>query len=362
MFSSAFDELWREVCRQPAPPLGDPGFGSGGALDASLAARARLRKLEHFGGSVFPVSPLYVTSVCKERCTYCNYRAGSTDPDLKRARLGDAQLEQEVRFLVEERGLRAVELVYASDPQITADDICRHVELTARILARHGRPVVGLSAEPASVDEYRRLRDAGLTFSVVWLETYDPQRYAELHPGRQTKSDFFWRLESYERMIEAGLDGVGYGVLSGLADWRRDWSMLVLHQRWLRRRYGRGPNILGIPRLRPAPGAPYKSGGLLPSDGTFRSLVAWHNALFPDVMPFVSTREEFETCLHLAAGGGCLFTLNCSTVPGGYTLPNRGAQFRTGDFDAPRFAPRLRAAGLEPDWAWQASTCYTGDV
>lgn len=359
MFSVEFDSLWREVCERPEPPLDSADFGAGGALDAEIAARARLRKLELFGGAVFPVSPLYVTSVCKERCTYCNYRAGSTDPDLRRTRLSDAELEREVRFLVEERGLRAVELVYASDPLLNVDDICRHVELTARILSPHGRPVVGLSAEPATVAEYRRLRDAGLTFSVVWMETYDPLRYRELHPGRQTKTDFFWRLESYERMIEAGLDGIGYGVLSGLADWRRDWSMLAAHQRWLRRRYGRGPNILGVPRLRPAPGAPYDAGPNLPGDGAFRSLVAWHNALFPDVMPFVSTREPFETCLQLAAGGGCLFTLNCSTVPGGYTLDHRGAQFRTGDYDALRFTPRLRAAGLDPDWAWRAATCYT---
>lgn len=362
MTSSEFESLWRQVCEQPEPPLADPGFGSGGPLDAATAARARLAKLERFGGAVFPVSPLYVTSVCKERCTYCNYRAGSTDPGLLRVRLTDAELEREVRFLAEERGLRAVELVYASDPRITVDDICRHVELTARILSRFGRPVVGLSAEPVSAEEYRRLRNAGLAFAVVWMETYDPARYRELHPGRQTKTDFYWRLNSYERMFESGLEMAGYGVLSGLADWRRDWSMLAAHQRWLRAHCGRGPEILGIPRLRPAPGAPYDPGGFLPDDGVFRSLVAWHNSLFPAVLPFVSTRESFETCLQLAAGGGCLFTLNCSTVPGGYTLTHRGAQFETGNYDAQRFAPRLRAAGLAPDWAWRAATCYTVSV
>ncbi len=362
MTSSEFESLWRQVCERPEPPLDDPGFGTGGALDAGLAARARLRKLERFGGAVFPVSPLYVTSVCKEQCTYCNYRAGSKDPGLRRVRLSDEELEREVRFLTEERGLRAVELVYASDPRISVDDICRHVEITARILARHGRPIVGLSAEPVSAGEYRRLRGAGLTFSVVWMETYDPERYRALHPGRQTKTDFYWRLNSYERMFESGLEMAGYGVLSGLADWRRDWSMLAAHQRWLRTHCGRGPEILGIPRMRPAPGAPYDPGALLPSDGEFRSLVAWHSSLFPEVLPFVSTRESFETCLQLAAGGGCLFTLNCSTVPGGYTLAHRGAQFETGNYDSLRFAPRVRAAGLELDWAWRAATCYTVGV
>lgn len=362
MFSTVFDSLWQRVATRPCPPLDDPAFGAGGALDASLLARARHRKAELFNGAVFPVSPLYVSSICKERCAYCNYRAGSTDPALRRVRLSDTELEREVRFLVEERGLRSVELVYASDPLISVDDICRHVELTARILARHGHANVGLSAEPASTAGYRRLRDAGLTFSVVWMETYDQARYAALHPGRQTKTDFVWRLESYQRMIEAGLEGIGYGVLSGLGSWRRDWSMLLLHQQWLRRQYGRGPDILGIPRLKPAPGALLQGSPLIPSDSTFRALVALHSTLYPGVLPFVSTREDFDTCLQIASGGGCLFTFNCSTVPGGYTLPHSGPQFLTGDYDAPLFAPRAAASGLLLQWAWRPAACYTMGV
>jgi 2-iminoacetate synthase len=362
MFSVDFPQFWSKVSARPIGPLDDPAFGSGGNLDEEILRRSRELKHASSGGVVQAVSPLYVSSICKEQCTYCNYRAGSSDPGLKRVRLSDAELVREVEYLAAEKGLRTVELVYASDPSIGMEEIRRHVALTKGILERHGGGLVGLSAEPMEVDDYRRLIDAGLAFSVVWQETYDPVRYAELHPGRQTKSDFAYRLDSFERMLDSGLESVGIGVLSGLADWRRDWSMLLLHQQWLRENCGRGATILGIPRLKPAPGAPFHESGYAPDDQQFLTLVALHNSRFPDVRAFVSTREEFDLCLRLAAGGGCLFTFNCSTVPGGYTLPNRGAQFVTGDFDAPRFAGRVEAAGFTIAWDWGKKACYTQKV
>ena len=357
MFSQHCERLWREVSERPDSPLDDPEFGRGGALDAGWLERGREAKRAHYGDVVQAVSPLYVSSICKEKCTYCNYRAGSDDPGLKRVRLSMEDLDREVRFLVAERGLRAVELVYASDPMIGVEQIEAHIALTKRILNEYGGGRVGLSAEPMEVSDYARLREAGLSFSVVWQETYDPARYTELHPGRQVKSDYAYRVDSFERMIEAGLEDVGIGVLSGLADWRRDWSMLMRHETWLRERLGRGPSILGIPRLKAAPGAAFREFGHAPSDDEFRALVALHKARFPEVRPFVSTREDFEMCLQLAEGGGCLFTFNCSVVPGGYTLDNAGAQFVTGNFDTVEYARRVEAAGFRVDWDW--TLCYT---
>jgi 2-iminoacetate synthase len=345
------------VCERPDEPLDNPGFGCGGALDAVWLRRGREAKRARYGDAVRAVSPLYVSSICKEKCTYCNYRAGSEDPGLKRVRLSMEELEREVRFLVAERGLRAVELVYASDPLIGVDELEAHIALTKKILAEYGGARVGLSAEPMEVADYERLRAAGLSFSVVWQETYDPARYAELHPGRQVKSDYAYRVDSFARMLEAGIEDVGIGVLSGLADWRRDWSMLMRHEVWLRERHGRGASILGIPRVKAAPGAVFREFGFAPSDDQFLALVALHKARFPDVRPFVSTREDFDMCLRLAEGGGCLFTFNCSVTPGGYTLENAGAQFVTGNFDALQYAERVEQAGFRVDWDW--TLCYT---
>jgi 2-iminoacetate synthase len=353
MFSEIYEEVWNRVAASPEAPLDQAEFGSGGALDMETLGRSRHLKAILYDGALQAVSPLYVTSICKERCTYCNYRAGSSDPRLQRVRLSDAEIEAEVEFLVESRGLRVVELVYASDPLIKVADIARHITLTRRILERHGAINVGLSCEPLAVDDYRRLVDAGLGFSVVWMETYDRARYVDYHPGTQTKSDFFYRLDCYDRMIEAGVPGVGYGVLNGLADWRAEWSMLFAHQRYLRERLGRGPNILGFPRLKAAPGASYQERQLCPTDAQLRALVAQHNILFPEARPFISTRENYDLCLQLASGGGCLFTFNCSTVPGGYTKPHAGPQFASHTFDTLSHAERVRAAGHRIVWDWR---------
>ena len=107
--------------------------------------------------------------------------------------------------------------------------------------------MIGISAEALEERDYRRLVDAGLSWSVLWQETYDKTRYAELHPGKTKKANFEYRLDAYERMLAAGIEHVGIGILSGLSDWRRDWAMLMLHEEYMQRRYGCGATILAPP-------------------------------------------------------------------------------------------------------------------
>ncbi len=325
-------------------------FGRGGALDAAIARLAAARKQAVFGGRVLPIAPLYVTSICSEHCLYCNFRAPNKGVDVDRYRLSDDEVRQEASFLIERKGIRLIELVYASDPRMRVDVICRHVERVSSLLARGGGGAVGVNAEPASEADYRRLRDAGVAFVALWQETYDREVYSRLHPyGR--KSDYEWRLNAYDRMIAAGIFHVGLGVLTGLADWRSDWAMLMRHEAYLNRRYGCTPAILGIPRLKAARGAAFESAAEPPNDAEFRACVALHNIFSPHCRPFISTRESWELCVEMAAGGGCLFTFNCSTTPGGYSLGRGGKQFETRSFDAPVAAEELRRAGLKPDFA-----------
>lgn len=329
-----------------------PGFGTGGELDAILLARSEQVKSELFGRTVQAVVPVYVSSICKEDCLYCNYRSSNQGAAVRRLRLKEEELRQEAQFLIEEKGFHCVELVYASDPAMRGAAMCRHVELVRNLLERNGGGAVGLSAEALEEHEYRSLLNAGLSFSVLWQETYDRLRYQQLHPGRGSKASFEYRLEAYERMLAAGLRDIGIGVLTGLSPWRRDWAMLIRHEAWLRQRYGHSATILGIPRLKAAPGALIHSTAFLPSDQEFLAAVALHNLIFAEVRPFVSTRESFEMCVQLARGGGCLFTFNCTTIPGGYTLRNPGYQFPSGSYDAPVYSLKLAEAGLSTDWNW----------
>jgi 2-iminoacetate synthase ThiH len=378
MFSEVYETKWEEVSElsrvaakpldaaQPrvaadfAPFFWSEGFGQGGELDQAIVARAAALKREIYGGQVFVIAPIYVTSICQEQCLYCNFRAGNKGVGVERKRLTDEELTNEVIYLVEEKGLRVLELVYATDPRMRVDAMCRHIELLRSLLEKHGGGLVGISAEAFDKADYRRLVDAGLCWSVLWQETYDKPRYAMLHPGRTKKANFAYRLDAYERMLEAGVEHVGIGVLSGLSDWRRDWAMLLLHEEYLRKNWGRGANILGLPRLKVAPGALFQVSPFTPRREEFLATVALHNIFSPTTAPFVSTREDWELCVELARGGGCLFTLNCSTTPGGYAAQRGGCQFTAHSYDAPIYSGKLRSEGLWPIFDWKAGNLRGG--
>ncbi len=80
--------------------------------------------------------------------------------------------------------------------------------------------------------------------------------------------------------------------------------------------------------------------------------IALHNMFSPTTAAFASTREDWDVCVEMARGGGCLFTLNCATTPGGYSLQHAGCQFTSGSFDAPIYSSKLRLEGLEPVFHW----------
>jgi 2-iminoacetate synthase len=367
MFSTRYDAVLSELSRlsnhpvasarfEPYDPtiaqlLWAPELGHSTGLDQRILDAAAAAKREKFGGELFAIVPLYATSICRERCLYCNYRAANNGLKIDRVRLDDDELEREAQFLID-RGYRTIELVYASDPRVRVDAMCRHAELVHRLLDRVGGGLVALNAEPLETGDYRRLRGAGVDFSLVWMETYDRERYATLHPGVTPKTWFEYRLDCYERMIDGGIERVGMGVLSGLSDWRRDWAMLIHHQAYLRSVYGFGASVLGIPRLKPARGADLQTTPFVPSDREFQLAVAIQELFAPEVLPFVSTREEWDLCVAIASGGGCLFTFDCSTIPGGYALGRSGDQFPTASFEPRHFSQLLGEQGLDVSFQW----------
>ncbi len=350
----SLDSLRPLVASDCAPFLWSDGFGLGSGLDQAILARSAEVKAGFYGGRVFVIVPIYMTSICEEQCLYCNFRGGNKGVGVERRRLTDDELEREALYLIEEKGHRVLELVYATDPRMRVDAMCRHVERLRNLLHRHGGGLVGISAEALEESDYRRLVDAGLCWSVLWQETYDKARYAELHPGKTKKANFEYRLDAYERMLAAGVEHVGVGVLSGLSDWRRDWAMLMLHEEYLLKHYGGGATILGTPRLKLAPGAVLQDSPYMLTRQEFLVTVALHNMFSPSTAAFVSTREDWDVCVELARGGGCLFTLNCSTTPGGYSLHHEGCQFTAHSYDAPVYSAQLKSVGLTPVFNWRA--------
>ncbi len=310
-------------------------------------------KTKFFHGGVYPVVPLYVSSICQEHCVYCNYRVENKDKEIQRVRLSNEELEIEVEFLAK-KGLRVIELVYATDPFITANDVSNHIKITRDTLSNFGGGMVGMNTRSYSVKDYKKLKESGLDFVVLWQETYDEQRYKELHTGNTEKADFYYRLNAPERMLQAGIENIGLGVLSGLSDWRKDWYMLMSHVNYLLQQYeGKIKTvILGIPRLKPAAGALLKETAFIPNDREYLLAISVFNLFLPTTLPFVNTRESWDMCVGIAKGGGTLFTFNCKTIPGGYALGRRGYQFPTHDFTVDDYVRKLNGDGLNPIFDW----------
>jgi 2-iminoacetate synthase len=327
-------------------------FGIASELDDKLLERSEKIKKSLFKNKVFAISPLYATSICKENCLYCNFRTGNKGIELNRNRLSLEELSAEAHYLINKKGLRTIELVYSTDPLLSVESICEHVKLVHNILDKHGGGLVGINAEALDEKDYKRLVDVGLNFVVLWQETYGKVQYHTIHPGKTKKANFEYRLNAYERMLNAGVKNIGMGVLSGLGNWKFDWAMLMHHEAYLLKEYGVSAAILGIPRLKQAAGALVQDIKDSPSNQEFLSALAMHNIFSPSTMAFVNTREDWELCVRQAAGGGCLFTYNCSTIPGGYSLKQKGYQFPTYTYDTLIYCQKLQDHGMNTIFKW----------
>lgn len=321
-------------------------------LNPWLAAAASRRRHVFCGSLAAAVVPVYVTSICRENCQYCNFSRTNRGRHLDRRRLAPVELERELEYLILDRGYRALELVYASDPGVSARDVATHVELCRRLLDAVGGGLVGVNAPSMTTDEYRELADAGLGFAVQWQETYDRERYAVYHARGGLKADYDYRYNAYARMLRAGIQHIGMGILLGLAPWREDWRALIQHEDRILDEFGVRPAILGTARLKPAAGAKVQRTTFLPTDDEFVYAIAVHALFSPQTVPWVSTREPWELCVRLAQGG-CLFTFDCSTTPGGYTQQRPSYQFPTHSFPADIFGLELEEHGLRPTFEWR---------
>jgi 2-iminoacetate synthase len=306
-----------------------------------------------FNNEIYPIVPLYLTNYCNQTCLYCNY--SRFNMEIKRQRLSCEELYKEIEYLVTVKGYKTIELVYATDPHISAADIVEHIKMTKKFLLQQNGKYVGINAKSFSLDEYKIFKNAGLDFVILWQETYDENRYMDLHPNQREKSNYIYRLDTYEKIFEAGIKNIGMGVLTGIQrNWIKDWMMLIIHEAYLKWKYNRSASILGIPRLKGIAEIKYlpQIEYLLPSDTQFLELVAIHNIYSPMTFSFVSTRENWNYCLKLASGGGCLFTFDCSTYPGGYTHNEENHQFPTHNLEIEKYFDKALNNNFHPKFDW----------
>jgi 2-iminoacetate synthase len=312
---------------------------------------------------VLLLPPLYFSSICENHCAYCDFSTGDG------IRLSHDEFAAEVDSLVA-LGYRSIELVSSQDPELYVrlnggdptdqrfelSAVARYFEILRQRLRDAGDGMIISNIPPVCSDGFDQLRDAGLDCFLAWLETFEPEQYARLHSGQGPKSDQAFRLDSFERAKEAGIEHVAGAYLKGLHDWRQEEVVLYAFDRHLRDRWGRGFSIIGTPRVK----GRFAGSRLIHhhqmSDAVYELNIALDRILF-DGVQWLQTRESFAMNRRLLAryGGGAILTLTCSTAPGGYAHSSVGdPQFPVHDQDLDGSIRELTDSGLSVRFDWGA--------
>ncbi len=316
-----------------------------------MAQLSQRRTVERFGRTMQLFAPMYLTNVCANICTYCGFSAQNRIP---RRILGPDEIRAEAAVLVE-RGFRHVLLVTGESPRAGSTYLADALRLLRPDFAN-----LSMEVQPLETAEYAALVGEGLSGVIVYQETYDAESYRR-HHLQGPKADMAWRLETPDRLGQAGLKKIGLGALYGLSDWRADAWFVGLHLRHLERRYWRTRYSISFPRLRPHAGAEIE---IVPtSERELVQAFCAYRLFSAEVELTLSTRESPTFRNRAFPLGITTMSAGARTNPGGYAGTAESLeQFAVNDDrGCDEVAAELRRQGYEPVWKdWDPA--YDGQI
>ena len=207
-----------------------------------MAQRARLETSKHFGNTVYLFTPLYIANYCENYCVYCGFNCYN---HINRMKLSMEQIEKEMKVIADSGMEEILILTGESRGQSNVEYIGEACKL-----ARKYFRMVGLEIYPVNTDEYKYLHECGADYVTVFQETYDADRYEQLHLLGHKRA-WPYRFDAQERALRGGMRGVAFSALLGLSDFRKDALASALHVYYLQRKYPHAEMSLSCPRLRP---------------------------------------------------------------------------------------------------------------
>lgn len=207
-----------------------------------LAQKARIETSKHFGNTVYLFTPIYIANYCENYCVYCGFNCFN---NIKRMKLNFEQIEHEMKIIAES-GMEEI-LILTGESRGQSD--VKYIGEACKLARKYFR-MVGLEIYPVNIDEYKYLHECGADYVTVFQETYDIEKYEQLHLAGH-KRVWPYRFNSQERALLAGMRGVAFSALLGLSDFRKDALASALHVYYLQRKYPHAEFSLSCPRLRP---------------------------------------------------------------------------------------------------------------
>ena len=302
---------------------------------------------KRFGKTIQLFVPMYLSNECNNICTYCGF---SFDNKIKRKTLSADEILREITE-IKKSGFNHILLVTGeANHTVHVNYFKKAIEIIKPHFAN-----ISIEVQPLDQNEYEELRQSGVYAVLVYQETYHQDKYKEYHP-KGKKSNFYYRMETPERIGNAGIHKIGLGVLLGLEDWRTDSFFCALHLDYLQKTYWQTKYSLSFPRIRPAEGIVVPEKTI--TDRELVQLICAYRLFNEDVEISVSTRESEIFRNNIIKLGVTSMSAESKTNPGGYSVePESLEQFEISDErSAEQIATLISDNNYEPVWKdWDKS-------
>ena len=290
-------------------------------------------KEKFYGNRIVMFAPLYLSNYCVNGCTYCPYHF--KNKHIPRKKLTQEEIKREV-IALQDMGHKRLALETGEDPiNNPIEYVLESIKTIYSIKHKNGAMRrVNVNIAATTVENYKKLKEAGIGTYILFQETYNKEAYEELHPTGP-KHDYAYHTEAMDRAMDGGIDDVGCGVLFGLNLYRYDFVGLLMHAEHLEAAKGVGPHTISVPRIRPADDINPDEFANAISDEIFAKIVAVLRIAVPYTGLIVSTRESQKTREKvLEFGVSQLSGASCTSV-GGYVNKEKkeesSAQFDISD-------------------------------
>ncbi|WP_343252927.1 [FeFe] hydrogenase H-cluster radical SAM maturase HydG [Ligaoa zhengdingensis] len=288
-------------------------------------------KQKFYGNRIVMFAPLYLSNYCVNGCRYCPYHG--QNKHIARKQLSQEEIVKEV-IALQDMGHKRLALETGEDPvRCPIEYVLESIKTIYGIKHKNGAiRRVNVNIAATTVENYRKLKEAGIGTYILFQETYHKPTYEYLHPTGP-KHNYAYHTEAMDRAMEGGIDDVGCGVLFGLNLYKYDFVGLLMHAEHLEAVHGVGPHTISVPRVRPADDIDPDEFDNGISDEIFAKIVAVLRIAVPYTGIIISTRETQQTrekVLHL---GVSQISGGSRTSVGGYVEPEEenSAQFEVSD-------------------------------
>ena len=276
-------------------------------------------KKDFYGNRIVMFAPLYLSNYCVNGCLYCPYHL--KNKHIPRKKLTQEEIRNEV-IALQDMGHKRLAIEAGEDPvNNPIEYILECIDTIYSIKHKNGAiRRVNVNIAATTVENYRKLHDAGIGTYILFQETYHKESYERLHPTGP-KHDYAYHTEAMDRAMEGGIDDVGLGVLFGLDLYKYEFAGLLMHAEHLEAVHGVGPHTISVPRVKRADDIDPDEFDNGISDDIFAKICACIRVAVPYTGMIISTRESKTVREKVIRLGVSQISGGSKTSVGGYYEP-----------------------------------------